>query len=96
MLALQGTLTVTSFHPIFSSMDEHALDSGYISPSGSMGRRARAPTPPQHRLSTQPQQQLPPQWTSLGDTRLPGERSPSNTSIRVHLYFYYRAFSDQG
>jgi len=70
MLALQGTLTVTSFHSIFSSMDEHALDSGHISPSGSMGRRAQAPTPPQHRLSTQPQ--LPPQWAGLGDTTLSG------------------------
>jgi len=45
-----------------------------------MGRRARAQTPPQHRLSTQPQ--LPPQWAGLGDTRLTGPSQISSNPSR--------------
>jgi len=45
MLALQGTLTVASFHCVSSSMDEHA--SGYASTSSSIGWGMRAPTPRQ-------------------------------------------------
>jgi hypothetical protein len=40
---LQGTLTVAPFPSISSPMDEHALESGHASPSGSMEWRARAP-----------------------------------------------------
>jgi hypothetical protein len=95
MLALQGTLTVVPFRCISSSMDEHALDSGHVSPSGSMEWRARAPTPPQH-LSTQPQ--LSPQQADLAGIRPPGEKRPSkalcrlihittgNSQIRAHPY----------
>ncbi|KAI0273048.1 hypothetical protein BGY98DRAFT_999673 [Russula aff. rugulosa BPL654] len=77
MLALQGTLIVVPFHCISSSMDEHALESGHVSPSGSMEWRARAPTP-QH-LSTQPQ--LSPQRADLAGTRPSG-----NLHIRAHPY----------
>jgi hypothetical protein len=94
MLALQGTLTVP-FRCISSSMDEHALDSGHVSPSGSMEWRARAPTPRQH-LSTQ--SQLPPQRADLAGTRPPGEKRPfealcqliciatGNSRTRAHPY----------
>jgi hypothetical protein len=78
MLALQGTLTTVPFGCISSSMDEHALGSGHISPSGSMDWRARAPTPRQH-LSTQPQ--LSPQRANLAGTRPPG-----SLQIRAHPY----------
>jgi len=67
MLAFQRTLSVTPFHSLSSSMDEHVLKSGHISPSGSMGRRAQAPTP-LHSPSTQPQ--LPPRQVDLGSTGL--------------------------
>jgi hypothetical protein len=95
MLALQGTLTVVPFHCISSSMDEHALGSGHVSPSGSMEWRARAPTPRQH-LSTQPQPS--PQRADLAGTGPPGEKPLSkalcrlihitsgNSQIRVHPY----------
>lgn len=94
MLAL-GTLTVVPFRCISSSMDENALDSGHVSPSGSMEWRARAPTPRQH-LSAQPQ--LSSQREDLTSTRRPGEIRPSkalcrlihittgNSQIRVHPY----------
>ncbi|KAI0264569.1 hypothetical protein BGY98DRAFT_1039872 [Russula aff. rugulosa BPL654] len=79
MLALQGTLTVVPFHCISSSMDEHALESGHVSPSGSMEWRARAPTP-QH-LSMQPQ--LSPQRADLAGTRSSGEKPPSKALCRL-------------
>jgi len=72
MLALQGSLTVLPFRCISSSMDEHALGSDHVSPSGSTEWRARAPTPRQH-LSTQ--------RADLAGTRLPG-----NLQIRAHPY----------
>jgi hypothetical protein len=93
MLALQGTLTVVPFGCISSSMDEHALGSGHVSPSGSVEWRARAPTPRQ-RLSMQPQGF--PQ--RAGTSRPPGEKPPSkalcrliritteNSQIRAHPY----------
>lgn len=70
MLALQGTLTVPSFYGVSSSMDEHALESGHASPSGSgsMGWRMRAPT-------SRYQPQLPPEGADLGSTGLSGECS---------------------
>ena len=79
MLALQGTLTVVPFHCISSSMDEHALESGHVSPSGSVEWRARAPTP-QH-LSMQPQ--LSPQRADLAGTRSSGEKPPSKALCRL-------------
>ena len=89
MLALQGTLTVVPFHRI-SSMDEHGLGSGHVSPSGSVEWRARAPTP----------RQLPhsPQRADLAGTRTPGEKPPTkalcrliciitgNSQVRAHPY----------
>ena len=60
------------FRCISSSMDEHALRSGHVSPSGSVEWRARAPTPRPH-LSSQPQ--LSPQRADSADTRLSGEES---------------------
>ncbi|KAF8504473.1 hypothetical protein F5888DRAFT_1656099 [Russula emetica] len=78
MLALQGTLTVVPFRCI-SSMDEHALGSGHVSPSGSMEWRARAPTPRQHQ-STQPR--LSSQRADLAGT----SRPPGNSQIRAHPY----------
>lgn len=96
MLALQGTLTVIPFGCISSSMDEHALGSGHVSPSGSVEWRARAPTPRQH-LSMQPRPS--PQRADLtGPSRTPGEKPPSralcrlirittgNSQIRAHPY----------
>jgi len=77
MLALQGTLTVVPFRCISSSMDEHALGSGHVSPSGSMEWRARAPTPRQH-LSTQPQ--------PSPQRDLAGTGPPGNSQIRAHPY----------
>ena len=70
MLALQGTLPVPSFYGVSSSMDEHALESGHASPSGSgsMGWRMRAPT-------SRYQPQLPPDGADLGSTGLSGECS---------------------
>src|SRR6266446_5186322 len=91
MLALQGTLTIAPFRCISSSMDEHALGSGHVSPSGSMGWRARASTPRQH-VSTQPE--LPPQWADSADTRPSGEKPPSRALRCTHLY-YCREFTDQ-
>ncbi|KAN0125879.1 hypothetical protein V8E52_001086 [Russula decolorans] len=78
MLALQGTHTVVPFRCISSSMDEHRLGSGHISPTGSVEWRARAPTPRQH-LSTQPQ-------PSTQRADLAGTRPPGNVQIRAHPY----------
>jgi hypothetical protein len=78
MLALQGTLTVAPFHCISSSMDEHALASGYGSPSGSMEWRARAPIPQQH-PSLPPQ--LSRQRADLGSTGSSGEKPPFKTIV---------------
>lgn len=95
MLALQGTLTVVPFRCISSSMDEHALGSGHVSPSGSTEWRAQAPTPRQH-LSTQAQ--LSPQRAHLAGTRPSGEKptfkalcrliriTTGNLQIRAHPY----------
>ena len=97
MLALQGTLPVAPFRCISSSMDEHGLGSGHVSPTGSVEWRARAPTPRQH-LSTQPQPS--PQRADLAGrpSRPPGEKPPfkalcrlirittGNVHIRAHPY----------
>ncbi|KAH9050230.1 hypothetical protein EDB84DRAFT_1449813 [Lactarius hengduanensis] len=48
----ERSVVLTSYS-LSSSMDEHALESGYFSPSSYLGRRARAPTP-RHHSSTQP------------------------------------------
>jgi len=78
MLALQGTLTVVPFRCLPSSMDKYELESGHVSPSGSVEWRARAPTP-QQQLSTHPQPS--PQRADLAGTRPPG-----NLPIRTHPY----------
>jgi hypothetical protein len=91
MLALQGTLTVPSFYGISSSMDDHALESGHASPSGSgsMGWRMRAPT-------SRYQPQLPPEEADLGSTGLSGECSILRPVPRSSGLLQYRAFPNQG
>lgn len=65
-------------------MDEHALKSGYITPSSHTRRRARAPTPRRH-SSTQPHP-LPPQGDlgSLQNFEFSQSRTHSSHPLPVH------------
>src|SRR5882757_3573675 len=57
-------------HSLFS-MDEHALETGYHSPSSYTRRRARAPTPRRHSSQSHP----PPLQGDLGSSQHSGARS---------------------
>ncbi|KAH9975415.1 hypothetical protein BGW80DRAFT_1296985 [Lactifluus volemus] len=74
MLALQGTLRITSY---CSSMDEQTLKSDHVSPLGHGGQRARAPTPPRRPSSTL--SYLPSLRSDLG-----GARSLEHSQSRSH------------
>jgi len=92
MLALPGTLTVAPFHCISSSMDEHALGSGHVSPSGSVEWRARAPTPRQH-PSFQPQLSQQADLASTGPSRDSQIRAHPNRPLSAHPAYQHHEHS---
>lgn len=87
----ERSIVLTS-HSLSSSMDEHALKPGPVSPSTNTRRRARAPTR-RHHLSTQ--LHPPPPQGDLESPRHSGSRSPFRVSCVTNTP-PYRVFTKQG
>ena len=87
----ERSIVLTSY-TLSSSMDEHALKGGPVSPSSYTRRRARAPTP-QHHSSTLPNP--PPLQGYLESPRHSGARSLFGASCVTNTP-PYRVFTEQG